>query len=118
VAVERLLELLIQAPGRRVAVLGQMLELGALTDEAHQSTGVRAAAACDLLVAVGADPARLLAEAARAAGLEEVHHVDDAEMATELLRELLEPGDVVLIKGSLGVGLIRTVEQLMREEAA
>jgi UDP-N-acetylmuramoyl-tripeptide--D-alanyl-D-alanine ligase len=117
-AVERLLELLVQAPGRRVAVLGEMLELGALTDEAHRSTGVRAAAACDLLVAVGADPAHLLAEAARAAGLDQVRHVDNAERATELLRELLEPGDVVLIKGSLGVGLIRTVEQLTREEAA
>jgi UDP-N-acetylmuramoyl-tripeptide--D-alanyl-D-alanine ligase len=118
VAVERLLELLAQAPGRRLAVLGEMLELGELTDEAHRTTGVRAAAACDLLVAVGGDPARLLAEAARGAGLDPVHHVASADGATELLRDLLEAGDVVLIKGSLGVGLIRTVEELTREEAA
>jgi UDP-N-acetylmuramoyl-tripeptide--D-alanyl-D-alanine ligase len=109
VAVERLLELLRKAAGRRVAVLGEMYELGALTDEAS---------ACDLLVAVGAEPARLLAEAASAAGLNDVCHVVDSEEATETLRRLLEPGDVVLVKGSRGVGLDRTVGALVREEAA
>jgi UDP-N-acetylmuramoyl-tripeptide--D-alanyl-D-alanine ligase len=118
VAVQRLLELLASVPARRLAVLGEMLELGALTDEAHRTVGRQSASSCDLLVAVGGDPAGVLAEVARDAGLESVHHVATAEDATKLLRTLLEPGDVVLVKGSLGVGLIRTVEALVREEAA
>lgn len=118
VAVQRLLELLASVPARRVAVLGEMLELGALTEEAHRTVGRQSASSCDLLVAVGGEPAGVLAEVAREAGLESVHHVAAAEDATELLRALLEPGDVVLVKGSLGVGLIRTVEALVREEAA
>ena len=118
VAVERLLELLRRAPGRRVAVLGEMYELGQLTDEAHRTVGRQAAAACDLLLAVGGDPARLVARAAIAAGLTDVRHVADSEAATEVLRDLIEPGDVVLVKGSRGVGLDRTVCALVREEAA
>ncbi len=118
VAVERLLELLRKAAGRRVAVLGEMYELGALTDQAHRAAGRQAASACDLLVAVGAEPARLLAEAASAAGLGDVRHVADSDEATETLRTLIEPGDVVLVKGSRGVGLDRTVGALVREEAA
>jgi UDP-N-acetylmuramyl pentapeptide synthase len=42
----------------------------------------------------------------------------DSDEATEVLRRLLEPGDVVLVKGSRGVGLDRTVDALVREEAA
>jgi UDP-N-acetylmuramoyl-tripeptide--D-alanyl-D-alanine ligase len=118
VAVERLLELLRKAPGRRVAVLGEMFELGELTDEAHRSVGRQAAVACDLLLAVGGDPARLMATTATATGLSNVRHVVDSEAATELLRDLLETGDVVLVKGSRGVGLDRTVGALVREEAA
>ena len=118
VAVERLLELLRKAPGRKVAVLGEMFELGELTDEAHRRVGRQAATACDVLLAVGGDSARLLANAATAAGLSAVRHVPDSEAATEILKELLEPGDVMLVKGSRGVGLDRTVGALVREEAA
>jgi UDP-N-acetylmuramoyl-tripeptide--D-alanyl-D-alanine ligase len=118
VAVERLLELLRKAPGRRVAVLGEMYELGELTGDAHTTVGRQAAAACDLLLAVGGEPARLVAKAAMAAGLRDARHVADAEAATEVLKNLLEHGDVVLVKGSRGVGLDRTVGELVREEAA
>lgn len=118
VAVERLLELLRKAPGRRVAVLGEMYELGELTGEAHRTVGRQAAAACDLLLAVGGEPARLVAKAAMAAGLRDARHVADADAATEVLKGLLEHGDVVLVKGSRGVGLDRTVGALVREEAA
>ncbi len=117
-AVERLLELLARGPGRRIAVLGEMYELGELTDTAHRTAGGQAAASCEVLVAVGGEPARLLAEAARAAGLGAVHHVEGPEAATELLRRLLRAGDLVLVKGSRGVGLDRTVDALLEEEAA
>ncbi len=113
-AVERMLELLAGAPGRRVAVLGEMYELGPLSASSHAAAGRRAAAACDVLVAVGGRDAAIMAEAARAAGLAagRVHHVPDAEAAAGLLATLLEPGDVVLVKASRGVGLDRTVDAL------
>ena len=119
-AVRRLLELLAEAPGRRVAVLGEMYELGEIAAQAHRQAGEEAAAACDLLVAVGGEHAAGLAAAARGAGLGEdaVHLVSDADRAAESLRRLLRPGDVVLIKGSRGVGLDRTVAALAGEEAA
>ena len=58
--------------------------------------------------------------AARAAGTEAdvVHRVDDAEAAAELLKTILRPGDIVLVKGSRGVGLDRTVDALLGWEAA
>lgn len=118
-AVRRLLELLARAPGRRVAVLGEMYELGDLAEEAHRNAGAKAAAACDLLVAVGGADAGLIADGARAAGQpnETIYRVEDADRATDLLRRVLRRGDVVLVKGSRGVGLDRTVEALAGEGA-
>jgi len=117
-AMARMLELLASVPGRRVAVLGEMYELGELTGEAHRAAGERAARSCDLLLAVGSESARLLADTARAAGLESVEVVEDADDAVEMLRKRLEPRDVVLVKGSRGVALDRTVAALVGEEAA
>ncbi len=119
-AVRRLLELLARAPSRRVAVLGEMYELGDIAAEAHARVGREAARACDLLIAVGTVNAALLADAARAAGLpaDAVLHAEDAAAATDFLRRLLRSGDVVLVKGSRGVGLDRVVAALRGEEAA
>lgn len=119
-AVQRLLELLARAPGRRVAVLGEMLELGTVAAEAHRQAGEEAAAACDLLVAVGGENAEELARGARKAGMpdDSIHLVEDADCAAELLRRVLRPKDAVLVKGSRGVGLDRTVAALAGEEAA
>ncbi len=119
-AVRRLLDLLSRAPGRRVAVLGEMYELGELSSDAHRQAGVEAAAASDLLVAVGGADAGRLAEAARDAGLDDgcIHHLDDADRAADLLHGVLRSGDVVLVKGSRGVGLDRTVAALVREGRA
>lgn len=118
-AMRRLLELLAMVPGRRVAVLGEMYELGVGAAEAHRRIGEVAAASCDLLIATGGESAEELAEAACAAGLkrEAVRHVGDAEAALALLNALLQPDDVVLIKGSRGVGLDRIVDALLGEEA-
>ncbi len=118
VATETMLELLASSPGRRVAVLGEMYELGELTESAHRAVGERAATACDLLLAVGAGAARLLAEAAQRAGVPSVQVAENAEHAAEILRTSLRSGDVVLVKGSRGVGLDRTVVELVGEEAA
>jgi UDP-N-acetylmuramoyl-tripeptide--D-alanyl-D-alanine ligase len=108
-AVRQLLELLAVTPGRRVAVLGEMLELGPTTTQLHREVGELAGRSTDLLVAVGGPPARALAEAA--IGIE-VHAVADAGQALALLRGLLHDGDVVLVKGSRGIGLDRVVDGL------
>ncbi len=119
-AMRRLLEMLAKAPGRRVAVLGEMYELGDGAIEAHREVGRVAAASCDFVVATGAKGAAELAGAVRAAGKEAnaVRHVPDAEAATEMLKAVLRPGDIVLVKGSRGVGLDRTVDALLGWEAA
>ncbi|MGD8439038.1 MAG: UDP-N-acetylmuramoyl-tripeptide--D-alanyl-D-alanine ligase [Holophagae bacterium] len=120
VAMSRLLDLLAAAPGRRVAVLGEMYELGDRTPEAHREVGRRAADVCDVLIAVGGAPADELAGAARAFGMasDAVIRVADAEAAAEALAAVLQPGDVVLVKGSRGVGLDRTVDGVIGQEAA
>jgi UDP-N-acetylmuramoyl-tripeptide--D-alanyl-D-alanine ligase len=95
-------DLALQEPaGRRVAVLGDMLELGAEEAEHHRSIGAHAATAgVDLLVAVGPRAAAM----ADAFGGES-RSVADAGAAATLTRELVRPGDLILVKGSRGVGL-------------
>jgi UDP-N-acetylmuramyl pentapeptide synthase len=89
------------APGRRVAVLGDMLELGPDAPRLHREIGEHAAArGVELLLTVGP----LAAEMGHAfAG--ESHAVSNAQAAAELLPALLRAGDTVLVKGSRGVGL-------------
>jgi UDP-N-acetylmuramoyl-tripeptide--D-alanyl-D-alanine ligase len=108
-AATAVLALLAATAGRRVAVLGEMLELGRTSPAFHREVGQRASAAADVVVAVGGEGA---AELARAVNGVEVHHVATAPEALELLRELLRPGDVVLVKGSRGIGLDTVVDGL------
>jgi UDP-N-acetylmuramoyl-tripeptide--D-alanyl-D-alanine ligase len=105
-AVLRLLDLLASTSGRKVAVLGEMLELGPTAVAFHRRVGDRAGCIADVVIAVGGEPAAALAAAA--GGL----HVADAEAALATLRPLLRPGDVVLVKGSRAIGLDRLVDAL------
>ena len=108
------LETLARLPGsRRIAVLGDMLELGAEEARWHRETGGAAVGRADLLICVG-PRARELAEGAIAAGFPEgnVRRVATAEDAAEALRGSLAEGDVVLFKASRGVGLDRAVALL------
>jgi UDP-N-acetylmuramyl pentapeptide synthase len=92
---------------RRVAVLGDMLELGPAADDAHRALGeLVVEEGIDLLCAVGRHAGELAA-AAEGAGLarREIEWATDLEAAAAWLREWLEPGDVVLFKGSRGVRL-------------
>jgi UDP-N-acetylmuramoyl-tripeptide--D-alanyl-D-alanine ligase len=94
--------------GRRVAVLGDMLELGPAEREHHAEIGAYAASAgVELLIAVGPRSAAMLD---RYDG--EAHAVVDAAEAAALARELVRPGDVVLVKASRGVGLEVVAEAL------
>lgn len=100
---------------RRVAVLGEMLELGDHAVALHRRAGRAAAGAgIALLVTVGGDPARALGEAACEAGLPAgaVVHVGDGEAAAARVAALVAEGDLVLVKGSRGVRLERVVERL------
>jgi len=110
VATARLLDLLGETPGRRLAVLGEMLELGDSAPVFHREIGERAAAIADIVVAVGGDNAAVVAAAARST---EAHHVADASAALELVRSLLQQDDVVLVKGSRGIALDRLVDGLV-----
>ena len=111
------LAVLRSAPGRRVAVIGDMRELGALSDAAHDDAGRDAAGSADVLVGVG-DLAARLVESARAAGLSAAHHAADAAETLLLLRRLLRPGDTVLVKGSRAIGLETLADELVAREAA
>jgi UDP-N-acetylmuramoyl-tripeptide--D-alanyl-D-alanine ligase len=109
-AAKALLALLAASAGRRVAVLGEMLELGPTSLAFHREVGRRAAASADVVVAVGGANA---AEMARAADGTETHYAATASEALDVVRALLRPGDVVLIKGSRGVGLDAVVDGLL-----
>ncbi|MBS1870611.1 MAG: UDP-N-acetylmuramoyl-tripeptide--D-alanyl-D-alanine ligase [Actinobacteria bacterium] len=99
--------------GRRVAVLGDMLELGPDELRFHAEIGAHAAAqGVDLLVAVG-ERSRATAETFGAAG--EAQLVADAAQAAALVPKLVRAGDTVLVKASRGVGLERVAEALLDE---
>ncbi len=112
------LETLAAVPARRrLAVLGDMLELGPEEERWHRETGAAVVGRADLLVCVG-PRARWLGEGAREAGLPHsaIHAADSAEAAADLLAGLLAAGDVVLFKASRGIGLDRAVERLAATE--
>ncbi len=98
--------------GRRIAVLGDMAELGAHTHAAHEEVGRRAAElGVDELIAVGSQAA-VTGASARAAGLRSVRECADAVAAGEALREIARPGDSVLLKASRAARLERAGEML------
>jgi UDP-N-acetylmuramoyl-tripeptide--D-alanyl-D-alanine ligase len=115
-SVRAALELLATLPGRHVAVLGEMLELGEATETGHREVGEIAAELVDRLVVVGV-AAGGIALAARRAGLpsERVIEVEDRDSARAALRGLLRPGDVLLVKASRGAELDLLVEALADE---
>lgn len=107
------LNLLSEMKGRKIAVLGDMLELGIYEREGHERVGVRAAEVADQLITVG-NLACMIAEAAQNSGMkaEKIHLTKGVEEATNLLREMLRDGDVALIKGSHGLRMDRIVAAL------
>jgi UDP-N-acetylmuramoyl-tripeptide--D-alanyl-D-alanine ligase len=104
---------------RRVAVLGEMLELGDRALALHEEVARAAATRVDLLLTVGGSPASALAAAAEVAGMPSgrVRHVATSEEAAEVAAGLVRPGDLVLVKGSRGVRTDRVVERLKAEHA-
>jgi UDP-N-acetylmuramoyl-tripeptide--D-alanyl-D-alanine ligase len=105
---------------RKIAVLGEMLELGAHADRLHAECGAAAAAAgLALLITVGGNAAMRLADAARAAGMPgaAVIHVATSTEAADLAVSKVRPGDLVLVKGSRGIRTDVVVDRLKVEYA-
>jgi UDP-N-acetylmuramoyl-tripeptide--D-alanyl-D-alanine ligase len=107
------LNLLDELQGRKIAVLGDMLELGPYEHEGHEKVGIRAAQVADVLVTLG-PRAHTIAESARKAGLgkKSVIEYEDAENVVDWLKQHLTSDDAVLIKGSHGLRMERIVAAL------
>jgi UDP-N-acetylmuramoyl-tripeptide--D-alanyl-D-alanine ligase len=112
------LDLLVGLPGRHVAILGEMRELGPGHDAGHREVGEAAGRVLDQLVVVGGGiggPAEKMVDGARAAGMAfgAVLPVPDRAAAVAAMRGRLGPGDVVLVKASNGVELWHVVDDLV-----
>lgn len=103
---------------RRIAVIGEMLELGESSVSLHRESGKEAASSelC-ALVAVGGPPAKALAEAAVSAGMKRdaVFYVEDSARAASLVLDIVKPDDLVLVKGSRDVRTEVVVDRLRAE---
>lgn len=107
------LNLLADLDGRKIAVLGDMLELGIYEAQGHELVGRRAAEVADWLITVG-ERGKLIAAAARRAGMrkENIQEFMDALEVIPLLQKELREGDIVLVKGSHGMYMDRIVSAL------
>jgi UDP-N-acetylmuramoyl-tripeptide--D-alanyl-D-alanine ligase len=114
-ALSRALTLLQQADvqGRRIAVIGDMLELGDGEAEYHHQAGRAIPRDVDVVVGVGRRSQALL-DGARHAGFteERLYHFDNAEAAGAFLESFIRPGDLVLVKASRGIGLDKIITML------
>lgn len=120
-AVASALKLMQQADvkGRRIAVIGDMLELGDRELEYHAETGRGIPRDVSVVVGVG-KRSRSLLDGAREAGFsdDQLHHFDDAEAAADFLEPFIKAGDLVLVKASRGIGLDRIITTLQSRDQA
>lgn len=116
-ALKTLATINIKSDAERYAVLGDMLELGGETENAHREVGFKAAElGIDFLITVG-EASKLTATAAREAGMDtnKIASFADSVSAGRFLQEKLEENDVVLVKGSQGVRMEKIVKEIMAE---
>jgi UDP-N-acetylmuramoyl-tripeptide--D-alanyl-D-alanine ligase len=120
-ATKRALDVLAGATAdRRIAVLGEMLELGDHAVSLHESVGRAAAESrVDVLFAVGGEAARAMADAATAAGMPRtaVRHFGTSDEAADAAAAVVRRGDLVLVKGSRGIKTDRVVDRLKAERS-
>jgi UDP-N-acetylmuramoyl-tripeptide--D-alanyl-D-alanine ligase len=107
------LNLLEDFPGRKVAVLGDMIEFEPLAIEGHRKVGRRVVDVASVLVTVG-HMGEIIAREALDCGMakDRVHLLADNEQAIAVLREVLEPGDIVLVTGAGRLNMRQIVDQL------
>lgn len=106
----------IETKGKKIAVLGDMLELGKFTIEEHKKLGMQTGSFADLIIAIG-PRAKYIVEGALDSGMSEKNIIefDDSRLAGKYLETVVRKGDIVLIKGSQGIRMERTVEEIMAE---
>lgn len=118
IAVEQALTTLkeIKHAKRKIAVLGDMLELGRFSSREHERVGELVADTADVLITLGVR-ARKIAEAALSNGMNEkvIFQYEDVAKAGRELQVYLEPGDVVLVKASQGIRAEKIIEEVMQE---
>ncbi len=116
-SMEAALKVLGKKPGRRVAVLGDMLELGACTAAEHYRVGRLAAAKSDLVFAFGPNAERVV-NGCITGGMEKFHVQGFTEMDKIIaaLKRMLLPGDVVLVKGSHGMHMEQIIDAFLADE--
>jgi UDP-N-acetylmuramoyl-tripeptide--D-alanyl-D-alanine ligase len=109
------LNLLDELDGRKIAVLGDMLELGNYEEEGHRKVGLRVIDSVDVLITVGR-LGRIIAKEAQRWGFppSSAYVLDDNAQTIELLQEIIVPGDIVLVKGSRALRLEEVVMALAR----
>ena len=110
-SVRAALELLATVQRRRVAVLGDMRELGHIEEAAHREVGILASQCVDVLVTVG-ERGQYIAAGARDAGLSAVFEVQGTEAAIPVVRSVIAPRDCVLVKGSRAMAMEAIVTAL------
>ncbi|KKU47619.1 MAG: UDP-N-acetylmuramoyl-tripeptide-D-alanyl-D-alanine ligase [Parcubacteria group bacterium GW2011_GWF2_46_8] len=119
-AMEAALETIRDMKGQNhiIAVLGDMLELGDYSEQAHRAIGKRAAGFCDVICFVGENMRFAFSEAQQSGfDKDRLFHCKDSVAALEILKPLLRQGDIVLVKGSQGMRMERIVERLMANPA-
>jgi UDP-N-acetylmuramoyl-tripeptide--D-alanyl-D-alanine ligase len=104
----------VKSKGRKIAVLGDMLDLGKHTDSEHKQAGEYIVGRADILVAVGLR-SRNTALAAAEAGMnpKNIHTFDDSQEAGKFVEMMIKEGDVILVKGSQGARMERAVLEMM-----
>ena len=107
----------IKTAPRKIAVLGDMLELGRHTEEAHKNIGKVAHENVDILIVVG-PRAQFIKDGALESGMNEknIYEFANSVLAGEFLKTFIKKGDIILVKGSQGVRMERTVEQILRDK--
>ena len=110
------LEVLGKQPGRHVAVLGDMLELGVCTQAEHYKVGRIAADKADILLTFGENSVRVL-NGALTGGMSQTdaRSFTDRQRLVEVLKQRAKPGDVILFKGSRGMRMELILEQFLEQ---
>lgn len=100
--------------GRKIAVLGDMLEIGKYTIEAHKAIGQKAVKCADILITVG-PRSKFASDEALALGMEKtkIYHFSTSKEAAFFVKDLIQKGDLILVKGSQAMRMERVVEEIM-----
>lgn len=118
VASEAALETLkeVSSNGRKIVALGDMLELGEDSEEAHRSIGKIAKDSCNFLITVG-ERAKFIKAGAIEAGMqkENIFEFLNSTEAGDFLRDFIQTGDIILVKGSQGMRMERVVSAILRD---